>query len=80
MEKLNPLFTLLKDYLTRYLPLERKYSSHTLRSYQKSLELLLDYVKEQNNIPLAKITFEMIDRNILSAFPLISSTCQKRKK
>jgi site-specific recombinase XerD len=68
MEKLNPLFTLVRDYLTHYLPLERKYSPHTLRSYQKSLVLLLDYVKVQKNVPLAKVTFEMINRNTISAF------------
>jgi len=68
MEKLNPLFTLVRDYLTHYLPLERKYSPNTVRSYQKALELLFDYVKVLKNVPLAKVTFEMIDRNTISAF------------
>ena len=68
MEKLNPLFTLVRDYLTHYLPLERKFGVNTLRSYKKALELLLDYVKIQKNIPLSKISFEMIDRNMLSSF------------
>ena len=68
MEKINPLFTLVRDYLKHYLPLERKYSQHTLRSYKKALDLLLDYVKEKRNVPLAKVTFEMIDRSMLSSF------------
>ena len=68
MEKLNPLFKLVRDYLTRYLPLERKSGKNTIRSYQKALELLFDYVKTQKNVPLAKVTFEMIDRYMLSAF------------
>ncbi len=70
MGKLTPnsLFTLLKDYLTHYLPLERKFSKNTIRSYKKALNLLLDYIKEQKNVPLAKLTFEMIDRNMLSLF------------
>lgn len=68
MEKLSPLFALVRDYLTHYLPLERRFGKNTTRSYQKSLELLLDYVKVQKNVPLAKVTFEMIDRNMLSAF------------
>ena len=68
MERLNPLFALIRDYLTHYLPLERKCSSNTVRSYQKSLELLLDYIKVQKNVPLAKVTFDMIDRNMLSTF------------
>lgn len=68
MEKLNSLFTLVRSYLTHYLPIERRYSPNTIRAYQKSLELLFDYVKTQKKIPLAKVTFEMIDRNMLSSF------------
>jgi integrase/recombinase XerD len=68
MEKLNLLFTLIKKYLTHFLPLERKYSPNTIRSYQKSLELLLDYIKEQKKVSLSKVTFDMIDRNSLSSF------------
>jgi site-specific recombinase XerD len=68
MKKFNSLFSLIRDYLTHYLPLERKFSLNTIRSYQKTLELLLDYVKKQKNVPLAKVTFEMIDRHMLSSF------------
>jgi site-specific recombinase XerD len=68
MDKLNPLFSLVRDYLMHYLPAERKYGKNTLRSYKKALELLFDYVKVQKNVPLRKVTFEMIDRNMLSAF------------
>jgi len=68
MGKLNPLFTLVRDYLTHYLPLERKFGKNTIRSYKKALELLLDYVKVQKNIPLSKVAFEMIDRKMLSSF------------
>lgn len=68
MEKLNPLFILVRNYMTHYLPIERKFGKNTIRSYQKSLELLLDYVKTIKNVKLAQVTFEMIDRNMLSAF------------
>lgn len=68
MGGLSPLFSLVHDYFKIFLPNERKCSHNTIRAYQKSLELLLDYVKEQRNIPLNKITFEMIDRKMLSQF------------
>ena len=68
MEGLNPLFSMVRDFLMQYLPIERKCSAHTVRSYQKALELFLDYIKTENNIPLSKVTFDMIDRNILSDF------------
>lgn len=65
---LSPLFFLVHDFFKIYLPNERKYSPNTIRAYQKALELLLNFVKVQKNIPLNKITFEMIDRKILSRF------------
>lgn len=68
MEGLSPLFSLVHDFFKIYLPNERKYSPNTIRSYQKALELLLDYVKETKNISLHKLTFEMIDRATLSQF------------
>jgi site-specific recombinase XerD len=68
MGKLNPLFSLVRDFLTHYLPIERKYSENTIRSYKKALELLLDYTKSQKSVPLVKISFEMIDRKMLSSF------------
>ena len=68
MGELSSLFKLIRDYLTRYLPNEKKYGKNTIRSYRKSLELLLDYVKMQNNIPLIKVSFDMIDRYVLAEF------------
>jgi len=68
MDKLSHLFALVRNYLKHYLPLERKYSANTVRSYRKSLDMLLDYVKEKRKVPLMKVTFDMIDRNTLSAF------------
>ena len=68
MGKLNSLFALVRDYLTHYLPHERKFGKNTVRSYKKALELLLDFVKARKNILLAKVEFKMIDRNMLSEF------------
>ncbi len=41
---------------------------HTIRSYKKALDLFLDYVEETKGIPFNKITFDDIDRDILSGF------------
>lgn len=68
MGALNPLFKAVHDFLTIALPEEQKCSMNTIRSYRKALELLLDYVKERNGIPLSGVTFEMIDRNVMSDF------------
>ena len=62
------LFSLIHDFFKIYLPNERKFSAHTIRAYQKALELLLDFVKLQKNVRLSNITFEMIDRKMLTDF------------
>lgn len=62
------LFPLIHDYLKIYLPNQRNVSPNTLRSYRKALEELLDYVKEQEQIPLGSITFEHLTANTILMF------------
>lgn len=68
MGGLNPLFTHIRNYIVVHLQRERRYGENTVRSYRKAIELLVDYVKETRGIPLTAVSFEMIDRNTLSAF------------
>lgn len=68
MGKLTPFFSLVHDFLVVYLPNEKKCSPNTIRSYRKALELLLDYVKEKQQVSLGKITLSMIDRSTISGF------------
>ena len=62
------LFPLIHDYLKIYLPKQRRVSPNTVRSYRKALESLLDYVKEQKQVPLGKITFEMLTADTILSF------------
>ena len=68
MEPMNNLFTLVHDFLMISLPKERKSSPNTIRSYKKALELLLDFVKDRKHIPLNKLTFDDITRDVVSEF------------
>lgn len=68
MESMNTLFFLIHNFLLITLPKERKCSKSTIRSYKKSLELLLDFTKEKTGKPLINLAFEDIDRNVLAAF------------
>lgn len=68
MGGLNPLFALIQSYIVVHLQRERRYGQNTVRAYRKALELLVDYVKEARGIPLMEVSFEMIDRDTLSAF------------
>lgn len=62
------LFSLLHDYLLIYLPKQRGFSHHTVLAYRKSLEDLLDYVKERKRIPLCEVTFEMLTKDMVASF------------
>ncbi len=62
------LFSLVHDFFKVYLPNQKHSSPHTIRAYQFSLESLFDFVKTKKNIGFAKITFEMIDHKMVSAF------------
>ncbi len=62
------LFSLIHDFFKDYLPNVKKCSPNTIRAYQKSLELLFDFVKSKKNIILPKITFEMIDHKLMLEF------------
>lgn len=62
------LFKMIHDFFTVYLSNQRSCSLHTVRSYQKSLEGFLDFVKEQNQIELSSITFEMLNSTTLSSY------------
>lgn len=64
----NPLFALLHDFLKIYLPNQQKVSPNTIRSYKKSLDLLVDYVKNQKKVPLYRVTFEMLTSETVLAF------------
>jgi len=62
------LFKLIHDFLVIYLPSQRNSSHNTIRAYRSSLEMLLDFVKSQNKIPLYKVSFRMINEKSVSAF------------
>ncbi|HCE78278.1 MAG TPA: integrase, partial [Lachnospiraceae bacterium] len=55
-------------FLMVFLTEEKKCSPNTVRSYRKALELLFDYVKEQRGVSLGKVTFDMIDRELMADF------------
>ena len=62
------LFGLIHDYFKVYLPNQRRASAHTIKSYRKSIDALLDFVKAQKKIELYEIEFGMIDHKMIAAF------------
>lgn len=62
------LFSLIHDYLKIYLPKQRNVSPNTIRSYRKSLEELLDYVKDCRQISLGEVTFDHLTTDAILSF------------
>jgi len=73
----SDLLEVTKNFLTEYLPKMRKSSPQTIRAYQKVLELLFDYLKEQNNVRLHEVNFEMINQKSVREFLLYLETSRK---
>lgn len=61
-------FEYLRDFLTVYLPRQRCFSQHTVKAYQDTINLLLDYFVKVRKIRLEKISFSAIDYQALTGF------------
>ena len=62
------LFALVHDFFKVQLPKLSNKSPNTIYAYRESLDALFEFVKAENHINLSDITFEMIDRHVLSRF------------
>ena len=59
--KENLLYMIIHDFLTDYLTKKRNCSSHTVKAYRTALNQLLDFTKEQKQIRLVDITFDILN-------------------
>ncbi len=64
----NILYPLVHGFLTDYLPQKRNLSAHTVKAYRTALDQLVDYAKEQKNIRLADVTFDILDDGMVPAW------------
>lgn len=64
----NELFLLIRDYFKSYLPIMRKSSPNTIRSYQTAMEQFLDYLKDYRKIKLYEVTIEMINIKTVTTY------------
>ena len=69
MQKLeNRLLTVIHDFFLIYLPSQRKSSPHTVKAYQTAVEQLMDYASGQKECRITAVTFDMLDKNLVSGF------------
>jgi site-specific recombinase XerD len=70
MKKLKDerLFRLLRNFLTIYLPEQRSCSTHTIKSYRESINLLFSFLEAEKGLSLFDITFETINAQVILEF------------
>lgn len=60
------LYEAIKSYLDDFLPKMKKYSSHTIKSYSKTIALFLDFLNDKRNIKYINIACnDFNDQNIV---------------
>ena len=62
------LFTLFRNFLTIYLPVQRKVSENTVVDYRISLNQLIEYISKKQQVPYMSVTFEMITKDNVNSF------------
>lgn len=58
-------YELLRDYLYKYLVVQRKFSAATVKNYTDSMELYRLYLREQKEIPFDKAGFHCFTRDMV---------------
>jgi len=62
------LFEILKEYITVYLPLQKKVSPNTVKSYKETLNLYLDYLCLEKKVLLKDIHLKDLSYDNINAF------------
>jgi site-specific recombinase XerD len=60
--------SLLGKFFTNYLPVSMNASPNTIKSYKCAFRLLFQYLNDMAEVDIGRITFEMLDFDLLTAF------------
>ncbi|WP_449373456.1 tyrosine-type recombinase/integrase [Arthrobacter psychrolactophilus] len=66
--KSDDFFTLIRSWLTSYLPRSRRLSPHTIRSYKTALNTFLVFLDETRSLKLEQIGFDVITYSTMNEF------------
>lgn len=61
-------FRLLRDFLTDYLIVKRGFSEKTVRAYRQTMNLMRDYLREENGIRFNQMNFTCFSRKTIYDF------------
>ena len=61
-------YELLRDFLYKYLVIQRKFSPATVKNYTDSLDLYRLYLRDQKGIPFDKVDFHCFQKDQIYDF------------
>lgn len=73
------LFKLVKSFLTSYLPVIKKKSTHTISAYRDALNLFFLYLTERHNLSLKDICMDDFNQEKIVDFLEWLKTCRKNE-
>ena len=68
MKQVNDFARLLSGFLNNYLPDEKGVSANTIKSYSYTFILLIKYMHENKNIPATKLSFTLLNKDLVVGF------------
>lgn len=67
-KKDTSFWKLVRSFLHEYMPVIRNLSKSTVSTYKDSLQMFLDFLKEEKNIKDGQVTFEVFKRDIIKEY------------
>lgn len=65
----DPLFFIhVRGFLTVYLPRQKGFSSHTIKAYRDTINLLREFLQNEKQISFMDIRFELLDHVLIGEF------------
>ena len=65
---MNDFFNLVRRHLLEYLPLRRRFSENTIKSYRQGLNLFVSYMRDVRQIPTNRIVFSNCTRDAVLGY------------
>lgn len=65
---MSDFFKAVRNFLLDYLPNQRNYSEHTIKSYRDALRLFICFLREDRHLAINAINFSIFDTRLIMAF------------
>jgi site-specific recombinase XerD len=65
---MNDFFKIVRRYLLGYLPIQRRFSENTVKSYRQGLNLFVSYLRDVLRIPTNRIVFTDCTRDVIIGY------------